>query len=157
MPRRSSGGSRSVSPRRADSSKSSGGWFSPSKAAPATKQTAPVKTQSQAPVVAPQQGGGGLLGNIGSSIVGGMASGVGFSVANRAVDSVLGPREVVHRHEDAPQDEKLGSSAPVMQQSAEQCQSYMEQLNQCLSQSSDISSCQFYHDALKQCRGQAFA
>merc|ERR1719229_1704386 len=38
------------------------------------------------------------------SMMSGMATGVGMSVASRAMDSVMGPRqtEVVHRHEGAP-------------------------------------------------------
>merc|ERR1719201_1388238 len=42
----------------------------------------------------------GLMGSLAS----GMATGVGMSVANRAVDAVMGPRqtEIVHRHEGAP-------------------------------------------------------
>lgn len=38
----------------------------------------------------------GLMGSMAS----GMATGVGMSVANRAVDAVMGPRqtEVVHKH-----------------------------------------------------------
>merc|ERR1719231_2178131 len=42
----------------------------------------------------------GLMG----SMMSGMATGVGMSVANRAVDAVMGPRqtEVVHCHEGAP-------------------------------------------------------
>ena len=33
----------------------------------------------------------------------GMAMGTGSAVASRAVDSLMGPREVVHRHEGAPE------------------------------------------------------
>merc|ERR1719408_736870 len=42
----------------------------------------------------------GLMGSMAS----GMATGVGMSMANRAVDAVMGPRqtELVHRHEGAP-------------------------------------------------------
>merc|ERR1719343_1264947 len=47
----------------------------------------------------------GLMGSMAS----GMATGVGMSVASRAVDAVMGPQqtEVVHRHEGAP------AAAPV--------------------------------------------
>lgn len=43
----------------------------------------------------------GLMGSMAS----GMATGVGMSVANRAVDSLLGPRqtEVVHKHGTLPE------------------------------------------------------
>merc|ERR1719331_154187 len=57
----------------------------------------------------------GLMGSLAS----GMATGVGMSVANRAVDAVMGPRqtEVVHRHEGAPQSK---------------CQAQMDALSQCM-------------------------
>merc|ERR1719313_296458 len=81
----------------------------------------------------------GLMG----SMMSGMATGVGMSVANRAVDAVMGPRqtEVVHRQEGAP---------PAAQpQAAGKCQFQQDQLNQCLQQNSDLSQCQFYMDSLK--------
>eukprot|EP00435_Cladocopium_sp_Y103_P027377 s219_g6.t1 len=76
----------------------------------------------------------------------GMATGVGFSVANRAVDAVMGPRqtEVVHRTE--------GTPAPVA--SGANCQVQNEQLMQCMKASSEASQCQFYLDALKACQQQ---
>jgi len=82
----------------------------------------------------------GLMG----SMMSGMATGVGMSVANRAVDAVMGPRqtEVVHRHEGAP-------AAPA----AATCQVQQDQLTQCM-QSKDASACQFYLDALKACQQQ---
>merc|ERR1719343_1637800 len=62
----------------------------------------------------------GLMGSMAS----GMATGVGMSVASRAMDSVMGPRqtEVVHRHE--------GGGAPAAQ-TAGKCQLQQDQLNQC--------------------------
>jgi len=82
----------------------------------------------------------GLMGSMAS----GMATGVGMSVANRAVDAVMGPRqtEVVHRHEGAP------AAAPSV------CQVQNEQLTQCMKSASDASQCQFYLDALKACEQQ---
>merc|ERR1719453_2424604 len=82
----------------------------------------------------------GLMG----SMMSGMATGVGMSVANRAVDAVMGPRrtEVVHRHEGAP-----ASAAP-----AGKCKMEQDQLNQCMKQASEASRCQFYMDQMKQCQ-----
>lgn len=80
-----------------------------------------------------------------------MASGVGFSMANRAVDAVMGPRqmEMVHRNEDAP----APMSQPGMQQAnSNVCQVQQEQLNQCLGQAGDMTHCSFYFDMLKQCQ-----
>jgi hypothetical protein len=81
-----------------------------------------------------------------------MASGVGFSMANRAVDAVMGPRQVemVHRTEEP-------AAAPVAAPMAQQptsnvCQIQQEQLNQCLSQAGDMIHCNYYFDMLKQCQ-----
>merc|ERR1719498_1737401 len=78
----------------------------------------------------------GLMGSVAS----GMATGVGFSMANRAVDAVMGPRqtEVVHRTEGAP------APAPTAQTGAGGCQFEQNQLQQCMQQQSDASQCQFY-------------
>merc|ERR1719326_2847422 len=82
----------------------------------------------------------GLMGSMAS----GMATGVGMSVANRAVDAVMGPRqtEVVHRHEGAP--------APAA--ASNTCQFQQDQLNQCMQQGGDAARCQVYLDALKSCQ-----
>merc|ERR1719313_2074063 len=88
----------------------------------------------------------GLMGSMAS----GMATGVGFSMANRAVDAVMGPRqtEVVHRQEGAP--------AAPQQAAGGKCQFQQDQLNQCLQQSAEVSQCQFYVDSLKQCQAQGY-
>merc|ERR1719498_1671580 len=80
----------------------------------------------------------GLMGSMAS----GMAAGVGMSVANRAVDAVMGPRqtEVVHRHEGAPAPAPAAGGA---------CQLQQEQLSQCMKSAADASACQFYLDSLK--------
>jgi len=84
-----------------------------------------------------------------------MASGVGFSMANRAVDAVMGPRQVemVHRNEDAGQSPQPAqqTAAPVAN-SSNVCQIQQEQLNQCLSQAGDMTHCAYYFDMLKQCQ-----
>ena len=90
--------------------------------------------------------------DLASNIVGGMASGVGFSVANRAVDAVMGPRQVemVHRTEESAP--AAPAAMPVQQPSSNVCQIQQEQLNQCLSQAGDMSHCNYYFDMLKQCQ-----
>merc|ERR1719492_83632 len=77
----------------------------------------------------------GLMGSMAS----GMATGVGMSVASRAVDAVMGPRqtEVVHRHE---------GPAPAAAPAAARCQLQQDQLTQCM-QGGDASQCQFYLDS----------
>merc|ERR1719188_1812764 len=76
----------------------------------------------------------GLMGSMAS----GMAAGVGMSVASRAVDAVMGPRqtEVVHRHDEQP------AAAPA--QGMCQLQQDQDQLQQCMKSSSDAAACQFY-------------
>merc|ERR1719456_2044098 len=82
------------------------------------------------------------------SMASGMATGVGMSMASRAVDAVMGPRqtEVVHRHEGAP-----AAAAPA----AGRCQMQQDQLSQCMTSHPDASACQFYLDALKACQQSA--
>ena len=47
-------------------------------------------------------GGGGMLSGMAGTIMQGMAFGTGSAIANRAVDSVMGPRQVEHVHTGAP-------------------------------------------------------
>ena len=88
--------------------------------------------------------GGGMMSGLMGSMASGMATGVGMSVASRAMDSVMAPRqtEVVHRHEGAP--------AP----SAATCQMQQDQLSQCM-KTGDATACQFYMDSLKACQQQS--
>ncbi len=84
-----------------------------------------------------------------------MASGVGFSMANRAVDAVMGPRQVemVHRTEDACVPQQPVNAAPTpAANTSNVCQIQQEQLNQCLSQAGDMTHCAYYFDMLKQCQ-----
>lgn len=68
-----------------------------------------------------------MVGNVAS----GMASGVGFGVAQRAVDAVMGPRsmEVVHTNSAAP---VTAAQPQMMQQNLQQnpCAAYQEELSQ---------------------------
>jgi len=43
-------------------------------------------------------GGGGMLSGLGGMVMQGMAMGTGSAIAHRAVDSVMGPRQVEHVH-----------------------------------------------------------
>lgn len=63
-------------------------------------------TQLQAPAAS---GGGGMMGGLMGTMVQGMAFGTGSAVANRAVDSVMGPRQVEHVHNGAE-----GAAAPAV-------------------------------------------
>mmetsp|Transcript_10613 Transcript_10613/g.14961 ORF Transcript_10613/g.14961 Transcript_10613/m.14961 type:complete len:100 (+) Transcript_10613:132-431(+) len=96
-------------------------------------------------MAAPAAGGGGMMSGLMGSMAQGLAMGTGMSVANRAVDAVMGPRqtEVVHRHEGEP-------AAPVQQQPMK-CKTEQELLQQCMN-SQGASACQSYLDMLKNCQ-----
>mmetsp|Transcript_4124 Transcript_4124/g.9656 ORF Transcript_4124/g.9656 Transcript_4124/m.9656 type:complete len:154 (+) Transcript_4124:85-546(+) len=117
---------------------------------PAAPAAAPPPAAAPAaappPAVAPASGGGMMSGLMGS-MMSGMAAGVGMSVANRAVDAVMGPRqtEVVHRNEGA----AAPAAAPA---TSTACQVQQEQLTQCMKSAPEASQCQFYLDALKACQ-----
>merc|ERR1719420_2745128 len=122
MPRRSGAKTSSSAPMRAPA---------PAAAPPAAQRAPPppAAAAAPAPAPAPAAGGGGMMSGLMGSMMSGMAAGVGMSVANRAVDAVMGPRqtEVVHRHEGAP--------AP----SAQACQMQNDALQQCMKSASDAS------------------
>lgn len=139
---------------------------SPSRAAPMRTQTAPAARTAAGPPAPAQSGGfmgstkhvNSLLHNlfldIASNIVGGMASGVGFSVANRVVDSVMGPRqmEMVHTQAESPAQQAVPAQVAQPINTSNLCQVQQEQLNQCLSQAGDMSHCSYYFENLKQCQ-----
>mmetsp|Transcript_95880 Transcript_95880/g.172991 ORF Transcript_95880/g.172991 Transcript_95880/m.172991 type:complete len:143 (+) Transcript_95880:87-515(+) len=128
----------------------------PTRSAPAPARQAPPPAQRQAPppaaaaapppMAAPAAGGGMMSGMMGS-MASGMAAGVGMSMASRAVDSMMGPRqtEVVHRNEGAP-------AAPAA--TGNLCSAQNDQLKQCMNTSADSSQCQYYMDSLKACQQQ---
>ena len=91
------------------------------------------------------------MSGLAGSVMHGMASGVGWSMASRAVDSVVGPRtvEMVHRNESA--SGAAPAPAPAAA-SASACQMQQDQVNQCVQHASDISYCQSYFETLKQCQ-----
>lgn len=84
----------------------------------------------------------GLMGSVAT----GMAMGTGMAVANRAVDSVMGPRqtEVVHKQE--------GGAAAAPPAGPEKCADERSWVKQCMDQSNDQANCQYYVDLLKQCQ-----
>jgi hypothetical protein len=85
--------------------------------------------------------------------------GVGSSMAHRAVDSVMGPRQMSVVHEGgAPAAESAAAAAPAMGgAAAAACGNQMKAFTDCLNGSDgDIARCQFYHDALQQCKRSGF-
>ncbi|CDJ34492.1 CHCH domain-containing protein, putative [Eimeria mitis] len=114
---------------------------------------APVAAPPSPPPMASSGGGGGFMSNMVGNVASGMASGVGFGVAQRAVDAVMGPRsmEVVHTNSSAP---VTAPQPQMMQQNIQQnpCAQYQEDLNQCMTRHTDITLCQNYLDNLKACQ-----
>jgi len=85
-----------------------------------------------------------MSGNMGT-VVQGMAFGTGSAVANRAVDSVMGPRQVEHVNAAAPQ--AAAPQQPMM------CMNEQKEFQECLKNTSgDIAPCQYYMDMLTQCK-----
>merc|ERR1719240_1647172 len=78
-----------------------------------------------APAPAPAAGGG-MMGGLMGSVVSGMATGAGMGMGQRAIDSVMGPRQVEHVHSDG------GAGAPAA--APVKCSFEMDTLNQCLQQ-----------------------
>jgi hypothetical protein len=77
--------------------------------APHAPHGAPMHSAAPPPAMAPMGaqapamgGGGGLMGGLMGTVVQGMAFGTGSAVANRAVDAVMGPRQVEHVHTNTP-------------------------------------------------------
>lgn len=121
----------------------SGGWFGGKSApAPAAAPAAPVA--AAAPAAAPAAAGG-MMSGLAGSMASGMAAGVGMSVANRAVDSMMGPRqtEVVHTHQ---------GGAPPAADAPTKCVDEQKWLKECLMTKSQ-DECKNYADLLQSCRG----
>uniref|UniRef100_A0A7S4VXW3 CHCH domain-containing protein n=1 Tax=Alexandrium monilatum TaxID=311494 RepID=A0A7S4VXW3_9DINO len=117
----------------------------PPQAAPPS--SSPVASGSPAPPAAAEApSGGGLMGQMGKSLATGMATGVGMAAADRAVDAVLGPRqvEVVHSGTPAP---------PPPPPPPKRCDSEREQLMQCIRNidAAHIQDCESHMDAVKRC------
>jgi len=119
--------------------------------APAQQQHAPAPAH-HAP---PQQQGGGMFGGLMGTIAQGMAFGTGSAVAHRAVDAVVGPREVKHVHENG-QGEVAPAQAAIAQDPAQRCMNQNQQFQQCMRDNAgSISSCQYLFDMLSQCQRDA--
>ena len=99
----------------------------------------------------------------------GMAFGGGSAIAHRAVDSIAGPRTVVHEHQQG----AAGDATPQQQAAAagttmaaidtgdralnsrvqSQCGDEVLQFQRCLTDSgNDLNRCSFYFDILSQCQ-----
>ncbi|VVB13803.1 unnamed protein product [Arabis nemorensis] len=97
-------------------------------------------------------GGGSMLGNIGSTIVEGIGFGTGSSIAHRAVDFVMGPRTF---RTETVVSETASAASPVANTkvSSGSCDIHSKAFQDCVNKfGSDISKCQYYMDMLSQCK-----
>ncbi|XP_072987652.1 uncharacterized protein [Typha latifolia] len=132
--------------------RSSGGRSAPRAASRPAPVRNPPQPAHQAPPPAPAQGGGSILGGIGSTIAQGMAFGTGSAMAHRAVDSFLGPRTI--QHETVVTEAPAAGAAPMSNVAgSDACNIHSKAFQDCINNfGSDISKCQFYLDMLKECR-----
>lgn len=129
--------------------------------APAAAHQQP--TQHAAP--AAPSGGGGLLSGLAGTVMQGMAFGGGSEVARRAIDGVMGPRTVVHEHQNgevepmpAAQGQAVMSAldtgnSQTNRQVEQQCGDEVLQFQKCLTDNNNnFQTCSFYFDVLNQCK-----
>ncbi|KAL5559939.1 hypothetical protein UlMin_036150 [Ulmus minor] len=113
----------------------------------------PPQPAAHAPPPAPvQPRNGSARGGLGATIVDGMAWGTGMSIANRAVDAVVGPR-VIHYETAASSDPGTPATPAPAPSMTNACGEPIKALQDCLNNyGSDISKCQFYMDTLQECQ-----
>jgi len=89
-----------------------------------------------------------MLSGLAGTVMSGMAFGTGSAVAHRAVDAVMGPRQVEHVHQNTPAAAAASESAPRAA-CTEQNQKFMA----CMKDNQgSIASCQYLFDVLSQCQ-----
>jgi len=99
-------------------------------------------------------GGGGMMSGIMGSVVSGMAFGTGSQLAGRALDSVMGGRQVEHVHTNAPAAAAPAGSAPMGGSCGNETQMYQD----CIKNTGgDIAPCQSYMDMMTKCKSRLFA
>lgn len=93
-----------------------------------------------------------MMSNMAGMVMQGMAFGGGSAVAHRAIDSVVGPREMTVNHEG--QETAAGGNSEFAGASTSgACSSESMQFNQCVQENPDsLASCKFYFDVLNQCQ-----
>lgn len=81
-------------------------------------------------VMQPQQKSGGFISNMMGTVASGMASGVGFGVAQRAVDSILGPRHVEVLHPNNNSQLNQAGAMNMERNNDLKCKTFRDELNQ---------------------------
>ncbi|KAI8466912.1 MAG: hypothetical protein J3K34DRAFT_432131 [Monoraphidium minutum] len=104
----------------------------------------------------PQQGGGGggFLSGMMGAVAQGAALGTGSAIAHRAMDSVMGPRTVVHEHQGAPPAAApMEAAAPAGAAQEGPCAAQAKAFAECIQRSGgDMGACQPYLDVMQQCK-----
>jgi hypothetical protein len=101
-----------------------------------------------------QSSGGGMMSGFIGSMFHGAALGTGSAMAHRAMDSVMGPRTVVHEHQGegsapaaAPPSSAFGGApqGPCAEQAVK--------FAQCVEKTGgDMTACEYYLSALQACK-----
>jgi len=107
-------------------------------------------------------GGGGLLSGLAGTVMQGMAFGGGSAIAHRAVDSIAGPRTVLHEHQGGPVDQQAAQTTlaaidtgneRINQQVEQVCGDEVLQFQKCLRENNNnLNNCSFFFDVLSQCQ-----
>ena len=131
---------------------------------------APAPTHSAQPPAPYQQapsGGGGMMSGLAGTIMQGMAFGGGSAMAHRAVDSIAGPRTVVHEHQGSQQGGEVGGAAAgattmaaidsgdkgLDRAASRVCGEEVGQFQKCMTDNrNDFNACSFYFDVLSTCQ-----
>jgi hypothetical protein len=108
-----------------------------------------------------------MMSGLAGTVMQGMAFGGGSAIAHRAVDSIAGPRTVVHDHNNNQSPSDVQQATPQattmaaidtgdrqLNRSVErQCGEEVGQFQKCLTNNNnDINACSFYFDVLTQCQ-----
>eukprot|EP00246_Nothoceros_aenigmaticus_P013983 TRINITY_DN511_c0_g1_i1.p1 TRINITY_DN511_c0_g1~~TRINITY_DN511_c0_g1_i1.p1 ORF type:complete len:154 (+),score=12.60 TRINITY_DN511_c0_g1_i1:107-568(+) len=114
---------------------------------------APVR-HAPPPAVLPSSAGGSMFSGLAGTIVQGVGFGAGSAVAHRAVDSVMGPRQVEHVHSSSePSPAMQSGQALTTVGGSDACSYQLKSFQDCIvANGSDIGKCQFYVDMLSECR-----
>jgi coiled-coil-helix-coiled-coil-helix domain-containing protein 10 len=130
----------------------------PPQAPPRSSAPAPAAARPSAPPPAPVQqggGGGGMMSGLLGTVFQGAALGTGSAMAHRAMDSVMGPRTVVHEHQG---QEAGGAPAPASSAMAAggaqgPCAAQAVKFAECVSATNgDMTACEYYLSALQSCK-----
>jgi len=108
-----------------------------------------------------------MLSGLAGTVMQGMAFGGGSAIAHRAVDSIAGPRTVVHEHQGGGQGQQgaVDDAAATTMSAIDTgdrglnrkvesaCGDEVLQFQRCLQDNNNnINTCSFYFDVLSQCQ-----